>query len=149
MIFLISAECVSLEWTVTIFMATRILALTGCNLCTTANVSVNQSQILLISTHCSTEPVSSIPTAPPPWMRPKNRDKIANLQMAGIGTISKKFGDKGRAVGVIIFQKWKTYKMTTSYPWSGAPCKNLGSCGDDDYEKGEGSGQNRMSSLVI
>ncbi|KAK3529096.1 hypothetical protein QTP70_016528, partial [Hemibagrus guttatus] len=54
------------------------------------------------------------------------RDKIVDLHKAGMGykTISKKPSDVETFVGAIIC-KWKKYKLTTSRPRSGAPCKSL------------------------
>ena len=52
------------------------------------------------------------------------RNKIVDLHKAGMGykKISKQLGEKLTTVGEII-RKWKKYKVTTSLPRSGAPCK--------------------------
>uniref|UniRef100_A0AAY5K068 Transposase Tc1-like domain-containing protein n=1 Tax=Esox lucius TaxID=8010 RepID=A0AAY5K068_ESOLU len=53
------------------------------------------------------------------------RDKIVDLQKAGMGyrTIGKQLGEKA-TTGAII-RKWKKFKMTVNLPQSGAPCKIL------------------------
>ncbi|KAL0149371.1 hypothetical protein M9458_055409 [Cirrhinus mrigala] len=52
------------------------------------------------------------------------RDKIVNLQKAGMGykAIAKQLGEKVKTAGAII-HKWKKHKITVSLPRPGAPCK--------------------------
>ena len=54
------------------------------------------------------------------------REGIVDQHKAGIGhkTISQRLGEKVTTIGAII-PKWKTHKITTNCPQSGAPSKIL------------------------
>lgn len=98
-------------------------------------ISINQLQILMTATHyvCKahlfTESVSSTPTSPSPWARPKSCDRTSgtlfvDLHKAGMRnkTITEKLGEKVTTIGAIIW-KWKKFKITFIQPWSWASYK--------------------------